>query len=184
MPTIIIKPHPRRDQYVLWSTVTDTPVAHGTRAEILTYLPIPAESRGYLEARRAGTTLYQTAARIARADLYGTSALWGFGGWDDHLLVFDQRGMLPRRHAYRAARLLSQNCDRQLQRLLQPFDDPDRAHRRALPRLSVWPPCWHWHGLSTLLPIGFGGDEHGRRTVVLGWTVTGRIIVAISRPTQ
>lgn len=34
-------------------------------------------------------------------------------------------------------------------------------------RVWFWAPCWYWHG---------------RRTVMFGWMVTGRVIVAISRP--
>lgn len=49
-------------------------------------------------------------------------------------------------------------------------------------RVWFWRPCWYWHGWRTLLPVYFGGDECGRRTVLLGWTVTGRVIVAVSRP--
>lgn len=45
-----------------------------------------------------------------------------------------------------------------------------------------WTPCWYWHGWRTLLPVQRGGDEYGRRTLIFGWTVTGRVIVAISRP--
>lgn len=51
-------------------------------------------------------------------------------------------------------------------------------------RVWFWAPCWYWYGLATLWPIHFGGDEWGRRTLLLGWTVTGRVVVAISRPGQ
>jgi hypothetical protein len=43
-------------------------------------------------------------------------------------------------------------------------------------------PEWYWHGWRTLLPVQLGGDEYGRRTLMAGWTVTGRVVVAISRP--
>lgn len=49
-------------------------------------------------------------------------------------------------------------------------------------RVWFWAPEWHWHGWSTLSPVHLGGDEYGRRTVVFGWTITGRVIVAVSRP--
>lgn len=49
-------------------------------------------------------------------------------------------------------------------------------------RIWFWAPSWYWHGWSTLLPVHMGGDEYGRRTLMLGWTVTGRMIVAVSRP--
>lgn len=49
-------------------------------------------------------------------------------------------------------------------------------------RVWFWRPQWYWHGWRTLLPWYVGGDEYGRRTLLLGWTVTGGAIVAISRP--
>lgn len=49
-------------------------------------------------------------------------------------------------------------------------------------RVWSWAPCWYWHGWRTLLAVQRGGDEYGRRTLMFGWTVTGRVIVAISRP--
>lgn len=51
-----------------------------------------------------------------------------------------------------------------------------------MPKVWFWAPAWYWHGPSTLLPIGFGGDEWGRRVLVLGWTITGRVLIAVSRP--
>lgn len=47
----------------------------------------------------------------------------------------------------------------------------------------VWwySPEWAWFGWRGLWPIALGGDEYGRRTLVLGWLVTGRVVVAISR---
>jgi hypothetical protein len=45
-------------------------------------------------------------------------------------------------------------------------------------------PQWYWYGWATLVPFFIGGDEFGRRTVVFGWTVTGRVVIAISRVTS
>ena len=42
-----------------------------------------------------------------------------------------------------------------------------------------WKPCWYWHGLSTLVPFLYGHDEYARRTIMLGWTITGRVIIAL-----
>ena len=42
-----------------------------------------------------------------------------------------------------------------------------------------WTPQWYWFGLKTLLPISFGGDEYCRRTIVFGYTITGRMIVPL-----
>lgn len=46
-------------------------------------------------------------------------------------------------------------------------------------RVWLWGPQWHWFGWQTLSPVYFGYDEFYRRTVVLGWTITGRVIVAL-----
>lgn len=47
------------------------------------------------------------------------------------------------------------------------------------PRVWFWKPQWHWFGPRTLSPILPGHDEFGRRCVVLGWSVTGRVIIAL-----
>ncbi len=56
--------------------------------------------------------------------------------------------------------------------------------RHLAPRVWFWSPQWYWYGWRTLIPVYFGGDEYNRLTVVLGWTITGRIIVALSRSTS
>lgn len=43
----------------------------------------------------------------------------------------------------------------------------------------AWRPQWHWHGWQTLLPLMLGHDEYARRTLVIGWTITGRLIIPI-----
>lgn len=39
-----------------------------------------------------------------------------------------------------------------------------------------WKPQWHWFGWKTLIPFSYGHDEYARRTLLLGWTITGRVI--------
>jgi hypothetical protein len=46
-------------------------------------------------------------------------------------------------------------------------------------RVWLWKPQWYWHGWSTLNPVFIGHDEYARRTLMLGWTITGRIIIAL-----
>ena len=46
-------------------------------------------------------------------------------------------------------------------------------------RVWFWKPQWYWHGLRTLWPFMYGHDEYARRTLLFGWTVTGRVIVAL-----
>lgn len=54
--------------------------------------------------------------------------------------------------------------------------------RRPL-RHRVWAyrPSWYWFGWMTLVPVYFGGDEYDWHTVMLGWTITGRVVIA-TRP--
>ena len=39
-----------------------------------------------------------------------------------------------------------------------------------------WKPSWYWFGWKTLLPVQVGHDEFCRRTILFGWTITGRAI--------
>ncbi len=48
-------------------------------------------------------------------------------------------------------------------------------------RIWFWKPQWHWFGPKTLLPFGTGGDEFDWHTIVLGWSITGRAIIAVRR---
>ena len=50
-----------------------------------------------------------------------------------------------------------------------------------MPSWKPWSikPQWHWFGWSTLLPVTFGGDEYCRTTLVLGYTITGRIVIPL-----
>jgi hypothetical protein len=49
------------------------------------------------------------------------------------------------------------------------------------PRVWLYHPEWYWHGWSTLWPVRYGSDEWGRWTVMLGWTITGRVVIALWR---
>jgi hypothetical protein len=53
--------------------------------------------------------------------------------------------------------------------------------RRVAPRVWLYAPQFYWFGWKTLLPWYLGGDEYDRRTLALGWTVTGRVVIALSR---
>lgn len=56
-----------------------------------------------------------------------------------------------------------------------------RALRRARinARVWFWKPQLYWFGWSTLVPFQIGHDEYARRTLLLGWTITGRAIIAL-----
>jgi hypothetical protein len=45
-------------------------------------------------------------------------------------------------------------------------------------RIWAYRPELYWFGWRTLLPLRTGADEYLRHTVVLGWTITGRIVIA------
>lgn len=58
-----------------------------------------------------------------------------------------------------------------------------KMRRPLRERVWFWKPELHWFGPKTLLPFGRGGDEWDWHTIVLGWTVTGRMIIATRRCT-
>ena len=46
---------------------------------------------------------------------------------------------------------------------------------------EVRSPQWRWDGWPTLWPVAVGADDQGRRVVALGWTFTGRVVIASGR---
>lgn len=88
MPSYIVKPERDKDFYVLWSTVTDSPHAWGTRQEL------SEDGDGFLGHRT------YAAERFERADEFGTSdlSIRQFG-WEDAILVvmnMPKNGILKR----------------------------------------------------------------------------------------
>ena len=121
MPSFVVKVAPDVDQYVVWSTVTESPHAWGTRDEIAEYL-----------TSEAGQQVHEyqpppIEERFARADLNGTSAFHGGYGWEDAGIIFEQRGWLPR--ARLAGFLDSFDPDTETfdLGLLEPFKEDDRT---------------------------------------------------------
>lgn len=49
------------------------------------------------------------------------------------------------------------------------------------PRVWFYPPEWYWFGWPTLLPVQRGYDEWDRWTLMLGWTITGRVVIALRK---
>lgn len=124
MPSIVLKPERDRGLYVCWSTGVEAPVAWGDRALMLDHLnrEHPAD----------GDPLNDPAGPLDRADQFGTSATGGFGffgRWDDDGLVYEQRGILPRRHLFRACELLSADREADVWDLLEPFEDCAEVRR-------------------------------------------------------
>lgn len=58
------------------------------------------------------------------------------------------------------------------------------AKRPLRARVWVYRPQWHWFGLRTLIPVYTGADEWDWHTIVFGWTVTGRVVIATHRCRQ
>lgn len=46
-------------------------------------------------------------------------------------------------------------------------------------RVWFWKPQWHWFGWKTLVPFTYGHDEYARRVLCIGWSVTGRVLIAV-----
>lgn len=47
--------------------------------------------------------------------------------------------------------------------------------------VKIWfyKPTLYWFGWKTLLPFARGGDEWCRRTLVIGWSLTGQIVIPL-----
>lgn len=120
MGTIVIKPDRDVDFYVGWSSIGEAPVWWGPRAEVADYMAD--------DARRGPSD--EIEQRFARADDNGTSAHdRRDGGWDDHGFVYDQRGILPRKHLVEACRHLEAGNEPGVWDLMEPFDDLDEVRR-------------------------------------------------------
>lgn len=117
MPSVVIKPEAGSDTYVVWSTITESPHAYGTRQQVCAYLRLrPGWQADDLPEDR-----------VDRADRYGSSAYprWGFGHWGDDTFIYRQTGLLHRRDLCRAVDLAVAGRERDLLDLLEPFDDDD-----------------------------------------------------------
>jgi len=57
-------------------------------------------------------------------------------------------------------------------------DKPER-HSVLGRRWWFYRPQVYWQSWKSLLPVGFGFDEYGRKVCVLGWSVTGKICLAL-----
>lgn len=45
-------------------------------------------------------------------------------------------------------------------------------------RVWFYRPQLYWCGWKTLIPFFTASDEYGRRTVCLGWMITGQVVIA------
>jgi hypothetical protein len=127
MGQILIKPVRDRDEYVLWSTVVEAPIACGDREEMLAELLEEWHRDHRRDVPPAG--LAAPERRLERADRYGSSALDGFFRWDDESLIYEQRGLLARKDLYYAALLACDERDSEVWDLLTPFEDETEVRR-------------------------------------------------------
>lgn len=115
MGYVIIRPARDVDEYVIWCTGTERPIAVGDRVEI-------ARDAAEIEPDRADLP-----ARLDHTDLHGSSMVpSSFGWWDDDAFIYAQRGLLRRSRLAAAARLLLiEDNEEAVRDLLEPFaDDP------------------------------------------------------------
>lgn len=122
MGTIIIKPERGEDFYVGWSGIVEAPVWWGTRDEVTRYLVEDRRLRGNVDDLPE--------VRLARADQYGTSDMSvREGAWADEGLIYEQRGILPRRHLAEMCQRLAENDEPGVWDLLEPFEDETEVRR-------------------------------------------------------
>ena len=90
MPTYLLRAARDDDTYVAWSTIVDGPTFVGDESQALRWLQTQRKCQE--------PCCYQTQVldRLDRARRTGTSSLDGFHGYDDHGMIVEQIGVLPR----------------------------------------------------------------------------------------
>lgn len=88
MGSTIVKIAPDVDQYVVWSSITDSPHMWGTRDETIEYLM-------EVDEKKPEYAKPEIEHRMWRADDTGTSSFIS-GGWDSAGFVVMNTGWLPR----------------------------------------------------------------------------------------
>lgn len=118
MGSIIIKPDRTRDEYVVWSTIVESPLCLGTADDVVAY---------FAEHRRPEPEA-ETRDRIARADATGTSSHIGDGAFGDYM-IFEQRGTIVcSKLADLTRRLIAEDLGGAYD-LCKPFDDEVAVRR-------------------------------------------------------
>ncbi|MFC7276242.1 hypothetical protein ACFQS1_19795 [Paractinoplanes rhizophilus] len=118
MGRFVIKPDRDVDFYVGWSTIVESIIWWGPRAEVLAYLAEDAPADPPEE-------------RLARADLNGSSA-YNYkidGGWEDEGFTYEQRGWLPRSLLVAACEALERDDEPAVWDLLEPFEEGMEVRR-------------------------------------------------------
>jgi hypothetical protein len=111
MPHFILKPEPDKDLYVWWSTITEVPMAVGTRAELA------------VQMSRSGED--SSPERFDRADQRGTSSVDGLDGWADGAttgsVIVEQRGFVQLKDLPEVFRCME--AGESYDHVVIPFDD-------------------------------------------------------------
>lgn len=58
------------------------------------------------------------------------------------------------------------------------MDTPQRIIDAPKKRVWFYKPEWYWGGWRRLFPVWTSHDEYSRETLVLGWDITGQVIIA------
>ncbi len=130
MPSVVIKPTRDRDEYVVWSTVTESPHGYGNREQMVELLRAGIRSNDAADPEEV----------VRNATHWGSSARddWTEGHWDDEEFIYHQAGRLHRRDLFLAAQAMDGDGCREgrLLDLLTPLedDDEDREHLAHLKR--------------------------------------------------
>ncbi len=124
MGNVVIKLDRDRDEYVLWSTETESPIAYGTRTEMLDHLGGDLQPGTCPTCQQYVSHQSIPTARLARADVKGSSDMsHGWGWWDYDEFLYAQQGTLARSDLARACALLCDGREADVAALLTPFDE-------------------------------------------------------------
>ncbi len=128
MPSVVIKPARGRDEFVVWSTVTESPHGYGNRTQMAELL------QAGIRDNDPGDVVDPLAA-LDRADRNGSSAMggWTEGHWgrNEWGWIYKQVGWVQRKDLWQAAVWQCEGRVREILDLLDPLEDDDE-HRRLL----------------------------------------------------
>lgn len=130
MPSVVIKPDRDRDEYVVWSTVTESPHGYGSREQMARLLQSGI--------RNDTDDVVDPTAALDRADRHGSSAMggWTAGHWghDRWGWIYQQVGWLARKDLWQAAVWQCEGRVRDILDLLEPLEDDDEMRQHLARR--------------------------------------------------
>lgn len=114
----IIKINEEEDFYVVWSSIVESPVMWGTRAETVEYLL-------EVDERKPEFALPSIEVALERADEHGSSSRLGTE-WDDYGVIFEQKGWVLRSRLVDFLNSYDEETRSFDLSLLEPFEDEGR----------------------------------------------------------